>query len=80
MFSWNALPPLLSHTHTQKKKLMKVVIFSDWLSASRIRIQRSFLIFLILVLSKIDRPLVWFICCLQNCSLGSGWGGKIRNS
>lgn len=62
------------------KILTKVVIFSDWLGASRTKIQRSFLIFLALVLSKIDRPLVWLICCLKNCSLESGQGGKIRKS
>lgn len=60
------------------KNLMKVVIFSDWLDASRIKIQKPFLIFLVFVLSKIGRPLVWLICCLKNCSLQSGQGGNIR--
>lgn len=56
---------------------MKAVIFSDGLGASRIKIRRSFLIFLALVLSKIDRPLLWFICCLKDCSQASGQGSKI---
>lgn len=72
----NVCPP-----YFPPKNLMKVVVFSDWLGALRMKIQRSFLIFLALVfLSKIDRPLVWLICCLKNCSLESGQGGKIRKS
>lgn len=60
------------------KNLMKVVIFSDWLGASRIKTQRSFLIFLALALSQTDKPLVWLVRCRKNCSLQSGQGGKTR--
>lgn len=60
------------------KNLMKVLIFGDWPDASRIKIQKPSLIFLVLVLSKIGWPLVGLICCLMNCSLQSGQGGKTR--